>query len=284
MHKSTTKCNKTVGKWCKNKHGASKIIDTFETYQRAATAFLSTIMRKEMRCEKTFLPLAGMRNHEGSHRVVLFIYMTTDSHVPWVSDLRVPRKAGPLISDLVGTSRRTMEGQQNQRFGPREQCQKSIERQDRGISKTNGHRAATSSEWTARIISAWIGQDFPKNISFRCVQLQLYQPLFSGKILLITHCYIFVPKFFLACPKFSLKLRHCLDAVFFHMMRRETVCRMGWFLQPLLYFIDIKYIIVVFFYWLFSSTKEKGGCVCVRVHACVCVDYLIFLILHFFEL
>jgi hypothetical protein len=33
MHKSATKCNKTVGKWCKNKHGASKIIDTLETYQ-----------------------------------------------------------------------------------------------------------------------------------------------------------------------------------------------------------------------------------------------------------
>jgi hypothetical protein len=34
MHKSATKCNKTLGKWCKNKHGASKIIDTLETYQR----------------------------------------------------------------------------------------------------------------------------------------------------------------------------------------------------------------------------------------------------------
>jgi hypothetical protein len=33
MHKSATKCNETQGKWCKNKHGASKIIDTFETYQ-----------------------------------------------------------------------------------------------------------------------------------------------------------------------------------------------------------------------------------------------------------
>jgi hypothetical protein len=32
MYKSTTKCNETIGKWCKNKHGASKIIDTFETY------------------------------------------------------------------------------------------------------------------------------------------------------------------------------------------------------------------------------------------------------------
>jgi hypothetical protein len=36
MHKSATKCNKTIGKWCKNKHGASKIIDTLETYQTAA--------------------------------------------------------------------------------------------------------------------------------------------------------------------------------------------------------------------------------------------------------
>jgi hypothetical protein len=33
MYKSATKCNKTVGKWCKNKHGASKIIDTLDTYQ-----------------------------------------------------------------------------------------------------------------------------------------------------------------------------------------------------------------------------------------------------------
>jgi hypothetical protein len=32
LHKNATKCNETQGKWCKNKHGASKIIDTFETY------------------------------------------------------------------------------------------------------------------------------------------------------------------------------------------------------------------------------------------------------------
>jgi hypothetical protein len=38
MHKSATKCNETVGKWCKNKHGASKIIDTLETYQAAPAA------------------------------------------------------------------------------------------------------------------------------------------------------------------------------------------------------------------------------------------------------
>jgi hypothetical protein len=37
MYKSTTKCNETLGKWCKNKHGASKIIDTFETYHSTCT-------------------------------------------------------------------------------------------------------------------------------------------------------------------------------------------------------------------------------------------------------
>jgi hypothetical protein len=35
MHKNTMKCNKTQSKWCINKHGASKIIDMFETYQGA---------------------------------------------------------------------------------------------------------------------------------------------------------------------------------------------------------------------------------------------------------
>jgi hypothetical protein len=34
MHKSATKCNETLSKWCKNKHGASKIMDTFEMYQQ----------------------------------------------------------------------------------------------------------------------------------------------------------------------------------------------------------------------------------------------------------
>jgi hypothetical protein len=33
MNKSAMKCNETLGKWCKNKYGGSKIIDTFEMYQ-----------------------------------------------------------------------------------------------------------------------------------------------------------------------------------------------------------------------------------------------------------
>jgi hypothetical protein len=42
MHKSATKCNKTIGKWCKNKHGASKIIDTFEAYHHTGLAVRET--------------------------------------------------------------------------------------------------------------------------------------------------------------------------------------------------------------------------------------------------
>jgi hypothetical protein len=40
MHKNATKCNETLSKWCKNKHGASKIMDTLETCQ--ATSSLSS--------------------------------------------------------------------------------------------------------------------------------------------------------------------------------------------------------------------------------------------------
>jgi hypothetical protein len=39
MYKNATKCNKTQSKWCINKHGASKIIDTFETYQSPEGSF-----------------------------------------------------------------------------------------------------------------------------------------------------------------------------------------------------------------------------------------------------
>jgi hypothetical protein len=40
MHKNATKCNKTQSKWCINKHGASKIIDMFETYKSPACSEL----------------------------------------------------------------------------------------------------------------------------------------------------------------------------------------------------------------------------------------------------
>jgi hypothetical protein len=44
MHKNATKCNKTLSKWCKNKHGASKIIDTLEMYQHQRLNYSSMSM------------------------------------------------------------------------------------------------------------------------------------------------------------------------------------------------------------------------------------------------
>jgi hypothetical protein len=43
MHNNATKCNETLSKWCKNKHGASKIIDTLETYQEALVMMMAMI-------------------------------------------------------------------------------------------------------------------------------------------------------------------------------------------------------------------------------------------------
>jgi hypothetical protein len=40
------KCNETLIKWCKNKHGASKIMDTLETYQQLKEDLFSTADRK----------------------------------------------------------------------------------------------------------------------------------------------------------------------------------------------------------------------------------------------
>jgi hypothetical protein len=51
MHKSATKCNETIGKWCKNKHGASKIIDTLETYQAAGSRQLEARRRRGLGLE-----------------------------------------------------------------------------------------------------------------------------------------------------------------------------------------------------------------------------------------
>jgi hypothetical protein len=47
MHKNATKCNKTLSKWCKNKHGASKIIDMLETYQKSAKAATTKAKKAE---------------------------------------------------------------------------------------------------------------------------------------------------------------------------------------------------------------------------------------------
>jgi hypothetical protein len=47
MHKNATKCNEILRKWCKNKHRASKIMDTLETYQRTINIFGFLIFKQE---------------------------------------------------------------------------------------------------------------------------------------------------------------------------------------------------------------------------------------------
>jgi hypothetical protein len=51
MHKNATKCNEILSKWCKNKHGASKIMDMFEMYHHCIDCIgLSSPRRFD--CEK----------------------------------------------------------------------------------------------------------------------------------------------------------------------------------------------------------------------------------------
>jgi hypothetical protein len=48
MHKSATKCNETLSKWCKNKHRVSKIMDTLETYQCTQIVWHGRVIRAEV--------------------------------------------------------------------------------------------------------------------------------------------------------------------------------------------------------------------------------------------
>jgi hypothetical protein len=61
MHKSATKCNETLGKWCKNKHGASKIMDALETYQ---VPWPQASPRKVNQGVGPFILLDGLLSHE----------------------------------------------------------------------------------------------------------------------------------------------------------------------------------------------------------------------------
>jgi hypothetical protein len=63
MHKSATKCNETIGKWCKNKHGASKIMDTFEMYQLLA---LMAVMKCPLEFRQPFKLYPAMWQEENN--------------------------------------------------------------------------------------------------------------------------------------------------------------------------------------------------------------------------
>jgi hypothetical protein len=58
MHKSATKCNKILSKWCKNKHEASKIMDTLETYQRRCRGGKRRLLQGEFRTHILYFVLS----------------------------------------------------------------------------------------------------------------------------------------------------------------------------------------------------------------------------------
>jgi hypothetical protein len=77
MHKNAMKCNETLNKWCKNKHGASKIIDTLETYQDAWHIYWTPgeyppVLTKELD-ERTFLCRGKRIRHPHGFRQIRWV-------------------------------------------------------------------------------------------------------------------------------------------------------------------------------------------------------------------
>jgi hypothetical protein len=68
MYKNATKCNETIGKWCKNKHGASKIIDTFETYH--IRRLEAKRMKEETTQKHIIRPSTTLHKVKNSYRVL----------------------------------------------------------------------------------------------------------------------------------------------------------------------------------------------------------------------
>jgi hypothetical protein len=91
MHKNATKCNETIGKWCKNKHGASKIIDTFETYQCSHNA----VVLFDSGATHSFISYKFLRTH-GLQRAPLKKSLTVESPMAEVTAIWVCTNC-PLI-------------------------------------------------------------------------------------------------------------------------------------------------------------------------------------------
>jgi hypothetical protein len=69
MHKNAMKCNETLSKWCKNKHGASKIIDTLETYHRSsdvAVPVVAPLLKSHIKGDRELQTVREMVGSENS--------------------------------------------------------------------------------------------------------------------------------------------------------------------------------------------------------------------------
>jgi hypothetical protein len=81
MHKSATKCNEILGKWCKNKHGASKIIDTFETYHRPCSE-LKAFFEKAKRYAPGIVSMISPLAAPAAVTTPISLTLTTSGSVP----------------------------------------------------------------------------------------------------------------------------------------------------------------------------------------------------------
>jgi hypothetical protein len=96
MHKNATKYNKTQSKWCINRHGASKIIDSFETYQSSISS------------RSTFLPSTLLARNSFSRKAPVLATKVLPS-AGWLKvyprvSLGYPTKMhfSALVSSLLG--------------------------------------------------------------------------------------------------------------------------------------------------------------------------------------
>jgi hypothetical protein len=81
MHKNATKYNKILSKWCKNKHGASKIIDMFETYHLPRSFFIILNRCMYERRVSSFLCMQDLTSSSDAGR----LYVEQNFCVNWLS-------------------------------------------------------------------------------------------------------------------------------------------------------------------------------------------------------
>jgi hypothetical protein len=85
MHKNATKCNETLSKWCENKDGASKIIDTFETYHWGPTIYYKNENKRKLKAKIKTLQEKDIAYEAIKYSVLKddLIFLLMKKRVPW---------------------------------------------------------------------------------------------------------------------------------------------------------------------------------------------------------
>jgi hypothetical protein len=86
------KCNETLGKWYKNKHGASKIIDTLETYQPLVTSLGHMLKSVERFMQPT--DVVRMRQVEKTKRMLTIDLLIESAMKEVILDVELVNRLG----------------------------------------------------------------------------------------------------------------------------------------------------------------------------------------------